>query len=117
MIRPSIKQCYLPPSAMPMTFPGPVARQHDREKSSAPLPQNQYNPKPHNPPDKRGAIAKVKYPPENQQVPKVSQDKKNGNNTPSSDYSDFSISADILSLLLIKNAVFFIAKTIVLSHR
>ena len=44
--------------------------------------------------------------PDNHQVPQVSQDKKNGKNTPPLDSSDFSITAAVLWQLLITNPVF-----------
>ena len=53
----------------------------------------------------------------NQQAPQVIQDMNNSKNTPSSDSSDLSIAATVLWPLLIKNAVFSLAKTISLAHK
>ena len=88
---------------MSLACPGPVDRQHNREKASAPLRQNKYNSKAHTPPEKRGASAKENPPPENQQETQVGQYKNNGNNTPLSDSSDSSIAVAVLWPLLIKN--------------
>ena len=102
MIRPSRTQCWLPPSSMSLTCPGPVARQHNCDKSSVQLRQNQYHSKVHTPLDKRGASAKGNPPPDNHQSPQVSQDKKNGKNTPN---SDSSITPALLWPRLIENPV------------
>ena len=55
-------------------------------------------------------------PPENQQTSQVSQDKKNGKNTPYLYLSDSSITAAVLWPLLIENTI-FLAKDISLAHR
>ena len=99
---------------MSLTRPGPVAHQHNHDKSSAPLRQNQYHSKSHTPPDKRGASAEGSPPPDNQQSPQVSQYNNNGKNTPSLDFSDLSITVAVLWQLLIKNTVYFIAKKLAL---
>ena len=104
---------------MSMTFPGPVSRQHNRDKSSAPLLQNQYHSKSHPTPDKCGASAKGIPQTENHQAPQVSQDKKNGKKIPFLDLLDssyLSIAAAVLWPLLIKNLVFSRLK-IGLNHR
>ena len=95
---------------MSLTCRGPVACQHNRKKSSAPLHQNQYNSKPHTSPEKRGSSAKGKPTPENQKETQVSKYKKNGKNTPSLDSSDSSTPAAVLWQLLFENTVFFLAK-------
>ena len=97
---------------MSLTFLIPVASQHNCNKSSALLHQNQYHSKLHTPPEKCGASVKCKPPPGNQQAPQVSQYKKNSKNTPLSNSSNLSITAAILWPLLIKTPVFFLAKKI-----
>ena len=106
MISPSRIKCRLPPSSMSLTCHSPIACQHNWDKSSAPLCQNQYHSKVHTSPDKRGASTKGKPTPNNQCFPKVSQEKKNGKNTPSYNFSYSSITAPILWAMLIKNLDF-----------
>ena len=55
-----------PPSIYHLPF---EARQHNREKSSAPLRQYQSHTYPFTPPDRRGASAMRIPPPDNQQSP------------------------------------------------
>ena len=95
---------------MSLTFPGPVACQHNCDKSSSPLRQNQCYSKSHTPPDKRDASSKGNPPPENQQEPQVIQDKNNGKNTPSSNLSDLSIAAAVIWLMLIKTPALLLLK-------
>ena len=66
---------------MSLTCPGLVSCQHNRDKASAPLRQNQYHSKSHTSPDKRVASAKGNIPTDNQQDTQVSKHNKNGNNT------------------------------------
>ena len=106
----SCTQFCLPPSSMSLTCPGPVARQHNCEKSSAPLRQNKYNSKPHTPPYKLGSSANGNHPQDNQQAPQIIEDNNNCKKTPSSDFSDSSIAAAVLWQLLIKNPVAFLTK-------
>ena len=89
-------------------FPRPCSLSTQSQRSSAPLRQNKYNPKPHTTPDKHGASAKVNPTSDNKKDPQVRQCKKNGKNKPSSDYSDSSITAAILWQLLIENPVLFL---------
>ena len=81
---------------MSLTFPVTVSHQHNRNKSSAPLRQDQYHSWPHTPHDIRGASAKDNPPPNNQQVPQVIQENNNGKITPSLDSSDFPNAAAVL---------------------
>ena len=81
---------------MYLTFPSPASCQHNHEKSSVPLRQDQSHSYPHTPPDRRDASAKGNPPPENQQVHQLIQENKNSKNTPLLDSSGFSNAAAIL---------------------
>ena len=57
-------------------------------------------------PDKLGASTTGNPPPENQQFTQVSQQENNGQNTPSSYFSNFSIDTAVLWALLLKTPFF-----------
>ena len=81
------------------------------------LHQDQYHSYPCTPPDRHGASTKGNPPPNNQQVPQVSQDKNNCKKTPSFYSSDSSNAAAILWPLWPKNPVFFLTEQISLAHK
>ena len=97
-----IKNLWLPP---------PQSCQHNHNKYPPTPPcQKWYNSKSHNLPDKRGRIFVVNPLSNHQQALKESQYRKNVKSTPTSDFSNSSIAADILWPLLLKNRLFFINK-------